>query len=225
MKTGSKLFWVNLLKAAHFGPTLLVVLITFLISLTQFSFLESFEIGTAIFFGQLVVGWSNDYIDYPLDKSANRINKPLVNGSLRENTLRKYIFIALFLALCISLFSPLGLTGTSVHFLGLLSAVAYNIKLKATIFSLIPYIISFGLLPWAIYLAAGQTPPFWIYLGFALFASAFHFLNVLKDLEWDISQNVLGLPQRLGRNRSILIATICLIAGIWVVLTLGQTGF
>jgi 4-hydroxybenzoate polyprenyltransferase len=66
--------------------------------------------------------------------------------------------------------------------------------------------VSFGALPWAICIAAGTKPPTWIVLGFVLISSAFHFLNVLKDLESDIAQGVLGLPQVLGRRKSIAIA-------------------
>jgi 4-hydroxybenzoate polyprenyltransferase len=74
--------------------------------------------------------------------------------------------------------------------------------------------VSFGALPWAIYVAAGTKPPTWIVLGFVLFASAFHFLNVLKDIEMDIAQGVLGLPQVLGRKKSIIIAI--LLAGLGI---------
>ena len=77
----------------------------------------------------------------------------------------------------------------------------------------IPYIFSFGAMPWAVYEAAGKQPPTWIYLGFALFATAFHFLNVLKDLDFDIVQGVLGLPQRIGRRASIAVAIVLVAAG------------
>jgi hypothetical protein len=39
-------------------------------------------------------------------------------------------------------------------------------------------------------------------------------LNVLKDLESDIAQGVLGLPQVLGRKKSIVIAI--LLAGLGI---------
>ena len=70
-------------------------------------------------------------------------------------------------------------------------------------------------MPWAVYVAAGSTPPAWLYLGFIAFASAFHFLNVLKDLNWDISQGVLGLPQRLGKRKSIAIAACLVVGGLF----------
>jgi 4-hydroxybenzoate polyprenyltransferase len=79
-----------------------------------------------------------------------------------------------------------------------------------------PYIISFGALPWAIFLAAGTNPPLWLYLALALFTTAFHFLNVVKDLQWDIEQGVLGLPQRIGKTPSLLAASILALAGFFV---------
>ena len=205
---------MGLLKASHFGPTLLVVAITCILSLTQFSIRDSIFIAFAILLGQFVVGWSNDLIDFPRDKAAGRIKKPLVAGTITEEALRISLGIALPSALIVSLMSPLGVSGTAIHFIGLLSATAYNFKLKSTLLSVVPYIVSFGALPWAIYVAAGNTPPTWIVFGFILFASAFHFLNVIKDLEADIDQKVMGLPQVLGRKKSIAMAALLGALGI-----------
>ena len=205
---------MGLLKASHFGPTLLVVAITCILSLTQFSIRDSIFIAFAILLGQFVVGWSNDLIDFPRDKAAGRIRKPLVAGTVTEATLKISLGIALPSALIVSLLSPLGVSGTAIHFIGLLSATAYNFKLKSTLLSVVPFMVSFGALPWAIYVAAGTTPPTWIVLGFILFASAFHFLNVIKDLEADIDQKVMGLPQVLGRKKSIAIAVLLGVLGI-----------
>ena len=205
---------MGLLKASHFGPTMLVVTITCILSLTQFSIRDSIFIAFAILLGQFVVGWSNDLIDFPRDKAAGRIKKPLVAGTITEEALRISLGIALPSALIVSLLSPLGVSGTAIHFIGLLSATAYNFKLKSTLLSVVPYIVSFGALPWAIYVASGNTPPTWIVLGFILFASAFHFLNVIKDLEADIDQKVMGLPQVLGRKKSIAMAALLGALGI-----------
>ena len=205
---------VGLLKAAHFGPTVLVVGITFVLALTQFSIGDASFIALAFLLGQLVVGWTNDLLDFPRDKAADRFNKPLVAGTISELTLKICVVIALVSALIISLVSPLGISGCAVHFLALLSATAYNVKLKSTVFSVVPYVFSFGALPWAVYLAAGTQPPTWIVLGFILFASAFHFVNVLKDLESDVAQQVMGLPQVIGRTKSIFTATLLAVLGI-----------
>ena len=148
------------------------------------------------------------------------MKKPLVSGEVSLGVLQKLIPVALLSATLISLIGPLGLKGTLVHLLGLLSATLYNLKLKSTIFSPLPYIISFGALPWAIFLGAGSTPPLWLYLALALFTTAFHFLNVVKDLQWDIEQGVLGLPQRIGKTRSVLTASLLAISGAAVLLFL-----
>jgi 4-hydroxybenzoate polyprenyltransferase len=110
----------------------------------------------------------------------------------------------------------LGITGTLIHFLGILSATFYNFKLKPTILSPIPYIVSFGALPWAIYLPAGNHPPLWLYLDFMIIAVAFHFFNVLKDFQWDINQGILGLPQRLGKNVSLIISISLVVSALLV---------
>jgi len=202
------------LEATHFGPTVLVVTISFLLSRFQYSVPDSLRIAVAILAGQCVVGWTNDVVDLPLDSAAGRSKKPLVSGKITVAQLKPAIFTALFLALLLSLISPLGLKGTLVHALGLLSATMYNIKLKKTLLSVLPYIISFGSLPWAIYLSAGKHPPLWLVLGFIFIASAFHFLNVLKDLDTDIAQGVLGLPQRVGRVGSLGISLVLISAGL-----------
>ena len=208
------------LRAAHFGPTVIVTVTTFLLSLSQYSLIDSIRVAIAIFAGQLVVGWSNDFIDAPLDIAAQRTKKPIVSNEIDPEQLKKSILVALVAALLLSLFSPLGLTGTLIHFLGILSATFYNLKLKPTILSPIPYIVSFGALPWAIYLPVRNQPPLWLFIDFMLIAVAFHFFNVLKDFQWDINQGVLGLPQRLGRNVSSIVSISLVVSAVIVLIFL-----
>ena len=204
------------LRAAHFGPTIIVTTITFLLSLSQYSPIDALRVGLAIFAGQLVVGWTNDFIDAPLDIAAQRTKKPIAGKEINPDLLRKSIVFALLAALLLSLFSPLGFTGTLIHFLGILSATLYNLKLKPTVLSPLPYIVSFGSLPWAIYLPAGNQPPLWLFIDFMLIAVAFHFFNVLKDFQWDVNQGILGLPQRIGKNASLFISISLVISALLV---------
>ena len=206
------------LRAAHFGPTLIVTTTTFLLALSQYSIIEALRVAIAIFAGQLVVGWSNDLVDAPLDIAAQRTKKPIVGKEIDPDQLRKSIVFALFAALLLSLISPLGLIGTLIHFLGILSATLYNLKLKSTILSPVPYIVSFGALPWAIYLPTGNRPPLWIFIDFMLISVAFHFFNVLKDFQWDINQGVLGLPQRLGKKASLVISILLVGSAVMVLI-------
>jgi hypothetical protein len=78
----------SLLIASHFGPTVIVVTTSFILSVSQFSAASAAKIALAIFAGQLVVGWSNDLIDLPLDKAAGRESKPLVAGRITASFLK-----------------------------------------------------------------------------------------------------------------------------------------
>ena len=207
---------VGLAKATHFGPLLLVVTISFCLAISQLSFPKSFEIALAIFAGQCVVGWTNDLIDHPRDHAAGRMKKPLVHEAVSRRELQIGVGIALSAAILLSFLGPLGVKGGLLHMLGIGSATAYNFGVKGTLFSPLPYAIAFGALPWAIYLAAGKHPPVWLYVDFILVSLAFHFLNVIKDLEWDRTQLVMGLPQRIGKRWSIAAAAICMVAGVLV---------
>ena len=197
-------------KACHFGPTVLVVSITFILSITQLSAAKSFGIALAILCGQLVVGWTNDLLDFPLDKAAGRMKKPLVAQTVTRKQIQVCIAMALTAAILLSFLGPLGVRGGFLHVLGLASATIYNFRAKSTWLSPLPYAISFGALPWAVYSVADKNPPVWLFVDFILVSLSFHFLNVIKDLEWDRTQSVLGLPQRLGKFWSMVSATICL---------------
>lgn len=207
---------VGLAKATHFGPTVLVVSISFILSFTQLSFSKSIVIALAILAGQCVVGWTNDLIDQPRDSAADRQNKPLAIGSVTAKKLQVGIAISLPVAIVLSFLGPLGAKGGALHMLGLGSATAYNFGLKATLLSPIPYAISFGALPCAIYSAAHKNPPTWLFIDFILMSLAFHFLNVIKDLEWDRSQAVFGLPQRIGKACSMVTAALLTITSVLV---------
>ena len=205
---------VGLAIATHFGPLLLVVTISFCLAISQLSFPKSFQIALAIFAGQCVVGWTNDLIDHPRDHAAGRIKKPLVHEAVTRRELQIGVAIAMTAAILLSFFGPLGIKGGLLHMLGIGSATAYNFGVKATWFSPLPYAISFGALPWAIYLASGKHPSTWLFVDFISISLAFHFLNVIKDLEWDRNQLVMGLPQRVGKKWSVAAAAICIVTGV-----------
>ena len=102
--------------------------------------------------------------------------------------------------------------------LGLASATIYNFWAKSTWLSPIPYAISFGAFPWAIYAAADKHPPVWLFIDFILVSVAFHFLNVIKDLEWDLEQGVNGAPQKVKSDwRLPIVASLLSLAlAIWI---------
>jgi 4-hydroxybenzoate polyprenyltransferase len=57
-----------------------------------------------------------------------------------------------------------------------------------------------------------------MWLGGALFGMAAHFINVIKDMDEDQKSGINGLPQRLGKCRSIMAAAILIALGLLVLL-------
>ena len=213
---------VGLLRASHFGPTLLVTSLSYFFAQLYWWEGPAFLIAFGVFCGQLVVGWSNDVIDYQDDLQHNRQKKPLVSGQISLRLLQNSLRFILPIAIVINLFGPLGFVGGGLSVLAIGLAVAYNFYFKFTVFSWLPYAIAFAALPSCMALSKGQMPALWMWLGGALLGSAAHFLNVIKDMEQDKASGIKGLPQRFG-TRASLVAAIVLIATFVAVLLLTFT--
>mgnify|MGYP006168637435 FL=1 len=204
--------------AAHFGPTMLITTISFLLAARLWWEGPAYLIAFTVFLGQLLIGWSNDIYDYQDDLKHNRVNKPLVSGQLQIENLRRATFILLPIALLANLLGPLGLKGGAVYLLGVGCGIAYNFYFKFRITSPLVYFIALAALPASIFYAVDRNPPLWVLASSSLLGVAFHFANVLKDLSADRDSNIGGLPQRLGRKASLVIIAILLIIVITILL-------
>ena len=213
---------IGLLRASHFGPNLLVTFISLFFALLYWWEGPAIVIAIGVFCGQLVVGWSNDVIDYKDDLLHNRQKKPLVSGQISLGLLQNSLRVMTPLAIVINLFGPLGFVGGGLSVLAIGLAVAYNFYFKFTIFSWLPYAIAFGALPSCMALSKEQAPELWMWLGGAFLGTAAHFLNVVKDMDEDRVSGIKGLPQRLGTKASVVTA-IALIALAAVVILLTFT--
>jgi 4-hydroxybenzoate polyprenyltransferase len=171
-------------------------------------------IAFGVFLGQLVVGWSNDLIDYQDDLKHQRLKKPLVAGSITPSGLLICLRVVLPLALLINLFGPLGFIGGGLSIFAIGCAVLYNFYFKFTAFSWLPYAVAFAALPSCMALSKGYLPPLWMWLGGALFGVAAHFLNVIKDMKEDHLSGIRGLPQRCGSKVSIVVAVALIVAAV-----------
>ena len=204
--------------AAHFGPTMLITTISFLLAARLWWEGPAYLIAFTVFLGQLLIGWSNDIYDYQDDLKHNRVNKPLVSGQLKIEDLKKATFILLPIALLANLLGPLGLKGGAVYLLGVGCGIAYNFYFKFRITSPLVYFIALAALPASIFYAVDRNPPLWVLASSSLLGVAFHFANVLKDLSADRDSNIGGLPQRLGKKASLVIIAILLIIVITILL-------
>ena len=114
------------LIALHFGPTLLVTIVTFLLATELWWEGPAYLIAFGIFLGQLIVGWTNDLYDFRDDLKHNRVNKPLVAGAIKPAELKRAIFIVLPIAIIINIAGPLGFKTGAISILGIGLGVSYN---------------------------------------------------------------------------------------------------
>jgi 4-hydroxybenzoate polyprenyltransferase len=208
----------GLLKASHFGPTLLVTTISFGFATYYWWEGPAYVIAFGVFTGQLVVGWSNDIYDYEDDLKHNRQSKPLVNGVITKAYLQKWLRFMVPFSFVANLLGPLGIKGGLTYMLGVGFGVAYNFYFKFSILSPLPFALAFAALPSCIAISKDITPPTWMWAGGALFGMAAHFINVIKDMKADQISQIKGLPQRLGSKKSLFAAALLIALGITVII-------
>ncbi len=180
-------------------------------------------VATAVLTGQLSVGWSNDALDAARDTTAGRSAKPVVRGAVSARTVGAAALLAL--ALCVPLSLAYGWLAGAVHLVGVAAAWTYNLRLKSTVLSWLPYAIGFAALPAFVTLGLpGQPrPAWWIVTASALVGVGAHLGNVLPDIDADLALGVRGWPQRLGAARTRLLLPAPLVTAT-VLLVLGRPG-
>lgn len=189
---------VGIVRAAHAGPSAVVTLVALGLAVAAgLPGLSATLVVVAVATGQLSIGWCNDWWDATHDLDARRVDKPVTSGMVSDGMVRLAAFTAL--GLCVVASLALGWTAAAVHLIAVASGWSYNLLLKPTIYSVVPYVVSFGLLPSVVTAAAGAgLAPWWAGVTGACFGAGAHFANVLPDLEVDAATGVRGLPQRLG---------------------------
>jgi 4-hydroxybenzoate polyprenyltransferase len=206
-----------LVGAAHLGPALAVTVLAGLLSLAQgLPAATTAVLVAAVLAGQLSIGWSNDLVDRSRDRTAGRADKPLAAEAGLVPVVRAACGVAV--VACVALSFALGPAAGLVHLGCVASAWAYNLGLKATVWSWVPYAVSFGGLTAVVTLADGEAPPWWWPVGAALLGVGAHLLNVLPDLADDAATGVRGLPHRLGPRRIGPVAAVVLVVATAVVL-------
>lgn len=200
-----------LLRAAHGGPALAVTVLALLLAVAADLAPGRVALATgAVLAGQLTVGWSNDLRDRARDIAVGRTDKPLATGELSVPVVRAACALAVVATVVLSL--ACGWGAGCVHLVCVASAWAYNLWLKSTVLSWLPYAVSFGLLPVFVSLAGDSRAPAQVVAGAALLGVGAHLLNVVPDLDDDEATGIRGLPHRLGARRSTVLAVALLVA-------------
>jgi 4-hydroxybenzoate polyprenyltransferase len=173
-------------------------------------------VALAVLLGQLSIGLSNDWIDAGRDRSVGRRDKPVARGEVSVSQVRAAALGTA--AACLVASAALGPAFLVAHVVLVGSGWAYNAGLKRTAASVVPFVVAFGILPAVVALGAADPVPAaaWAWVTGAVLGVSIHFTNVLPDLEDDARTGVRGLPHRLGRVPSGLVAFGALALGALV---------
>jgi 4-hydroxybenzoate polyprenyltransferase len=204
---------VALVRCSHPEPVVTVSAAAGVLALSAGRGAGTVWVVLAVLTGQLFTGWANDYLDRRRDLEAGRADKPIATGAVSARTVAAAAVVALVLCVPLSLAS--GVLAGAVHLVAVASAAAYNVALKRTLFSPLPYAVSFALLPAFITLGLphGHWPAAWVPAAGALIGVGGHFAQARPDVQRDRRQFVLGLPQLLGDRGSAIAAAAFLGAG------------
>ncbi|MFJ4839645.1 UbiA family prenyltransferase [Streptomyces sp. NPDC088746] len=216
--------WPGLALSCHPGPVVAVTaLVTALAVSSGPGSGRRVLVAAAVLTGQLSVGWCNDAFDALRDAEAARPGKPVARGEVSRSAVWGAAFTALFLCAVLSL--ACGGAAGAAHLTGVVAAWAYNLRLKGTVMSWLPYAIGFGALPCLVTLSlpGSPWPAWWAVTAGALLGVAAHLGDVLPDIEEDLRAGIRGLPQRLGPVRTRFLLPLPLVAAT-AVLVLGPAG-
>ncbi len=157
----------------------------------------------AITGSQATVGVVNDLRDRDLD-AAEKPHKPLVSG--RVSVAGAYVLGAAMLALALVAGALFGPVSVPLVLAMTAAGVVYDLWLKRTAISFVPYIFGLPLLPiWAWVCVRDAPPRLWltyplgVLVGFGL-----HLANALPDAERDARGGVRGLVQSAGTRAALV---------------------
>jgi 4-hydroxybenzoate polyprenyltransferase len=154
---------------------------------------------------QYAAGALNDAVDVEADTAGGR-DKPIPSGAISR---RAVTLLALGSgAASLGFALALGPATLALAVVGLACAWSYDLRLKGTAASVLPFAIALPLVPLFGYAAAGRFPAvlWWAWPIGALAAIAVHLADSLPDVESDRAAGVRGLAPRLGVARAAALA-------------------
>ena len=177
--------------------------------------------GLIILVENFIVGLVNDLLDFSYDKEV-KPNKPLVAGKI--TSLEARILLLLFIILLLLAFTKFNLIIDSIFILGICCGLSYDLGLKMTSLSFVPYVIAMPTLAIASRLVNGNLPDLllWIYPLGALMSLVLHLTNQMNKAEESNKSGEHNLLQIIGvKNGQLLcvLVTICSL-GLFTLLSL-----
>ncbi|HEU5268817.1 MAG TPA: UbiA family prenyltransferase [Jatrophihabitans sp.] len=213
-----------LVRAAHPLPTVAVTGISVLLAaVAGNSPGECALLAAAVLAGQLTVGWSNDLLDAAADAEVGRISKPLAAGELSSRLAGRCLAVAVPATVLLSLAA--GWRPGLVYLFGVGCGWLYNLWLKGSWLSWLPYAVAFAALPVMATLALSppRWPAGWAIGAAALIGVAANLTNTLPELATRHPARFRGMPDRIGPRPSLLLAGgLMVLAVCW--LAIGAAG-
>jgi 4-hydroxybenzoate polyprenyltransferase len=159
---------------------------------------------------QFAIGAANDVVDLPRDLRSRR-SKPIPLG--RVTTREAVALVAIATCVGLAAAASVGLGAVAVGIAGLAVGLLYDVWLKGTAFSWLPFAAGVALLP--IYAWVGSTgtltSAFWAIIPLALIAgAALAAANSVADLESDREAGVSSVAMWLGRRGSLVAGGVAL---------------
>jgi 4-hydroxybenzoate polyprenyltransferase len=170
---------------------------------------------------QLSISALNEWADADLDRRAGR-RRPIPLGLLSPGTaltVAVVCAVGAFLACTLSDFGAVGLLLVGV---GIACGWAYDLGLKASPVSFLPFAIAFPLMPFWIGVLAGRPPStlLILFLGGSPLATAIHLADAIPDRERDRAAGLRTLAVALGQPWAEMAAAGLLLIGTLVALVL-----
>jgi 4-hydroxybenzoate polyprenyltransferase len=203
---------IALLACCHPGPCVAVTAMTTALGAAAgLGPLRCVGLAAAILTGQLAIGWTNDALDAAADRQTARSDKPIAAGRI---TARAVAVAAIAAGVaCVPLSLVLGWRAGVVHLVAVAGGLGYDLVLKRTVLSFLPYAVSFGLLPAVVslQLAGHPWPPATVLAAGALIGVGAHLADAMPDLDIDRAAGVRGFPHRIGRSASAAVSAAALL--------------
>lgn len=160
---------------------------------------------------QLCIGVINDVVDLPADAIAQPY-KPLVRGVLHRSTATWFGVVLGAIGLGSAATMNLATLGLAAAALG--AGLSYDLGLRRTVLSWVPWWGGMAVLPLASYASAGAIPSTLLVLIplSALIAIGLQVANALPDIDADRAAGVRSLPVLIGVGASRWVSPLALAA-------------
>jgi 4-hydroxybenzoate polyprenyltransferase len=191
----------GLVRLVHPFPSLLDAVVTGVIAaMAGGSPTVCLRLAIAMFCLQAAIGTVNDIVDVAADKDR-KVGKPIPAGAVDPSVARLVAAGALALGLALSVLS--GPAVLAIAIVGTAIGLAYDLRLKGTQWSWLPFALGIPLLPVYAWLggSGGLPEAFLIVLPMAFLAgAALAYANALADLERDRAAGTRTVATALGRE-------------------------